>query len=167
MGRSRGGKEVLIQQKYGGQEEWKSHFEYLFPFFLDDRYIKKEGKPVILIYRLDKIPRYKEMFSYWRKLAKEHGLEGLHIVQMVFFDGERKLRGVDAYTFYVPAAITGKEKGTIYKKGTTVGAGANILPNVIIGENCIIGAGAVVTKNIPDRKVVMGIPAKIVRNVED
>ncbi len=56
--------------------------------------------------------------------------------------------------------------GPYIKKNTTIGASANILPNVVIGENCIVGAGAVVTKNIPDNKVVMGIPAKIVRDVE-
>lgn len=48
----------------------------------------------------------------------------------------------------------------------TVGAAANILPNVKIGNNAIIGASALVTRDVPDNKVVMGVPAKIVRNVE-
>lgn len=56
--------------------------------------------------------------------------------------------------------------GPHIKKNTTVGAAANILPNVVIGENCIVGAGAVVTKDVEDGKVVMGIPARVVRNVE-
>lgn len=56
-------------------------------------------------------------------------------------------------------------KGPWIKRGSTIGAAANILPNVIIGENCIVGAGSVVTKTIPDNKVVMGVPAKIVRDV--
>lgn len=60
----------------------------------------------------------------------------------------------------------GHVKGPYIKRKTTIGAGANILPNVTIGENCIVGAGAVVTKDVPDGKVVMGIPAKIIRNVE-
>ena len=47
----------------------------------------------------------------------------------------------------------------------TIGAAANILPNVDIGENAIVGAGAVVTKNVPASKVVMGVPAKVVRDV--
>lgn len=56
--------------------------------------------------------------------------------------------------------------GPHIKKKTTIGAGANILPNVIIGENCVVGAGAVVTKSIPDNKLVMGIPARIIRDTE-
>ena len=57
-------------------------------------------------------------------------------------------------------------KGPHIKKGACVGAAANILPNVVIGENSIVGAGAVVTKDVPDNKVVMGVPAKVVRDVE-
>lgn len=48
----------------------------------------------------------------------------------------------------------------------TVGAAANILPGVHIGENAIIGASALVTKDVPDNKVVMGVPAKIIRDVD-
>lgn len=48
----------------------------------------------------------------------------------------------------------------------TVGAAANILPNVHVGRNSIVGANALVTKNVPENKVVMGIPAKVVRDVE-
>ncbi|MBO4515339.1 MAG: N-acetyltransferase [Lachnospiraceae bacterium] len=47
----------------------------------------------------------------------------------------------------------------------TIGAAANILPHVVIGRNAIVGAGAVVTKDVPENKVVMGIPAKVVRDV--
>lgn len=56
--------------------------------------------------------------------------------------------------------------GPHIKRRTTIGAAANILPNVVVGENCIVGASALVTKDIPDNKVVMGIPARIVRDVE-
>lgn len=58
-------------------------------------------------------------------------------------------------------------RGPVIKKNVTIGAAANILPNITIGENSIVGAGSVVTKDVPDRKVVMGVPAKIVRDVTD
>lgn len=48
----------------------------------------------------------------------------------------------------------------------TVGAAANILPGVHIGENAIVGASALVTKDVPADKVVMGVPAKVIRDVE-
>lgn len=47
-----------------------------------------------------------------------------------------------------------------------IGAGAIILPGVTIGENAIVAAGAVVTKDVPDNTVVAGIPAKILRSIK-
>lgn len=49
---------------------------------------------------------------------------------------------------------------TIIKKGASIGANATILPGVIIGENSMIGAGSVVTKDVPDNTLVYGCPAK-------
>jgi len=46
-------------------------------------------------------------------------------------------------------------------------AGAIILPNVTIGEQALVGAGAVVTKNVPPRTVVVGNPARILREIEE
>lgn len=47
-----------------------------------------------------------------------------------------------------------------------IGAGAIILPGVTVGENAIVAAGAVVTKDVPDNTVVAGVPAKILRNIK-
>lgn len=58
-------------------------------------------------------------------------------------------------------------RGAVICDDVTIGAAANILPQVTIGRNAIVGAGAVVTKDVPENKVVMGVPAKIVRNVEE
>jgi sugar O-acyltransferase (sialic acid O-acetyltransferase NeuD family) len=48
---------------------------------------------------------------------------------------------------------------------TQLGANSIILPDITIGENVIVGAGSVVTKNIPDNVVVLGAPARIIRNL--
>lgn len=53
--------------------------------------------------------------------------------------------------------------GITLKKGASIGANATILPGVTIGELAMIGAGAVVTKDVPARAVVVGNPAKIIR----
>ena len=53
-----------------------------------------------------------------------------------------------------------EEPPTIVKEGATVGANSTILPNLILGNNCKIGAGSVVTKNIPNNETWMGVPAK-------
>lgn len=44
-----------MPQKYGREESWKKHFEYLIPFFEDERYIKEDGKPIFVIYRPEAI----------------------------------------------------------------------------------------------------------------
>lgn len=47
----------------------------------------------------------------------------------------------------------------------SIGAGANILPGRVVGHGSVVGAGAVVTKDVPPQKLVMGIPAKVIRDV--
>lgn len=49
------------------------------------------------------------------------------------------------------------------KKGAWIGAGASILPGVTIGEYAIVGAGAIVTKDVGDYGVAVGVPAKVVK----
>jgi len=56
-------------------------------------------------------------------------------------------------------------KGPTICRGVMVGAGANILPRVVVGEGAIVGAGAVVTGDVPPHKLVTGIPARVVRDV--
>lgn len=69
--------ETLIAQQYGQEKEWKEHFEYLLPFFKDDRYIKENNEPLFVIYRPEVIGVLKEMLDYWDKLAIENGFSGM------------------------------------------------------------------------------------------
>jgi acetyltransferase-like isoleucine patch superfamily enzyme len=52
------------------------------------------------------------------------------------------------------------------KKNAWIGAKATILQGITIGENAVVGAGAVVTKDVPDNTVVGGIPAKVIKVIE-
>ena len=54
---------------------------------------------------------------------------------------------------------------TLIKKGASIGSNATILCGITIGENCIIGAGSVVTKDIPDNTIAAGNPAKVLRTL--
>lgn len=56
-------------------------------------------------------------------------------------------------------------KGAHIKVGARVGANSIILPGIIIGKEAFVAAGSIVTRNVPDKKLVMGIPAKVVREV--
>jgi len=54
---------------------------------------------------------------------------------------------------------------TLVKKGASIGSGATILAKVVIGEKAIVGAGSVVTRDVPDNAIVAGNPAKVLRYV--
>ena len=58
-----------------------------------------------------------------------------------------------------------KEIETIVKKGASIGSNATILCGITIGENALIGAGSVVTKDVLPNTVVAGVPAKIIKTL--
>lgn len=68
---------VLWEQTYGDEMEWKRHFEYLLPFFKDERYIKEKNKPLLLIYRPERINRLNVMLDYLNDLAILNGFDGI------------------------------------------------------------------------------------------
>jgi acetyltransferase-like isoleucine patch superfamily enzyme len=57
-------------------------------------------------------------------------------------------------------------RGILVKRGASIGANATILPGITIGANAMVGAGAVVTRDVPDNAIVAGNPAKVIRYVE-
>lgn len=72
---------ILLEQRYGNEEQWKKHFEYLLPFFLDERYIRLEDKPLFLIYKTEDFPCLEEMLECWQEQAYSHGLKGLYVIR--------------------------------------------------------------------------------------
>jgi len=93
-----------------------------------------------------------------RRLFIDHGM-GIII-------GETTIVGDDC-TLYQGVTLggTGKESGKRHPtlcKGVFVGAGAKILGNITIGENCRVGAGSVVLHNVPDNSTIVGVPGHIV-----
>ena len=58
-------------------------------------------------------------------------------------------------------------KKIVIKKNVWIGAGATVLPGVTIGENSIVAAGAVVTKDVPENTIVGGVPAKIIKKIDN
>jgi acetyltransferase-like isoleucine patch superfamily enzyme len=70
------------------------------------------------------------------------------------FTNDRSPRSRNASAALLPTTV---------KKGASIGANATILPGLIIGEDAMVGAGAVVTKDVPPRTLVVGNPARIVR----
>jgi acetyltransferase-like isoleucine patch superfamily enzyme len=54
---------------------------------------------------------------------------------------------------------------TIIKQGASIGANATILPGITVGRNAMIGAGAVVTHDVPDNAIMVGNPARIMKYI--
>jgi acetyltransferase-like isoleucine patch superfamily enzyme len=85
---------------------------------------------------------------------------------------------IEDYCFIAPGVVTTNDnylgrteerfkhfKGVIIRKGGRIGGGAVILPGIEIGVDAVIAAGAVVTKNVPAKKIYIGAPAKELRDV--
>ena len=72
--------DILIEQTYGGVEDYKAHFEALKSAFIDQRYFKIDNKPVFLVYNPRKLPNTEEFTSTWSQLAIENGLDGFYFI---------------------------------------------------------------------------------------
>ena len=59
-----------------------------------------------------------------------------------------------------------KLKGALLKKGARLGANSTILPGIVVGEDVIVGSGAVVTHNVPDNVTVAGNPARQLKTID-
>jgi hypothetical protein len=96
-------RDVIMPQEYGNEADWERHFSYLLRFFRDRRYIKHDGKPLLLIYRAGSIPEFDAMIGLWRRKAIESGLGGLHVVVTnTGFADSRRYRDYDAAIDFEP-----------------------------------------------------------------
>lgn len=59
-----------------------------------------------------------------------------------------------------------KVERTFIRKGASIGSGSTILSKITVGENAIVGAGSVVTRDVPPNSIVAGNPARVLRYVE-
>ncbi len=72
---------ILMPQYYGGEQEWEKHFLYLLDFFRDEAYIKKDGMPLLVLYRTNDIPDCQKMIEYFNTRCVESGFAGIYLVE--------------------------------------------------------------------------------------
>ncbi len=72
-----GKKELIAEQDYGNEKDWKMHLEYLVKFFKDERYITLNKRPIFLIYKPEEIPNIDKMIDFWNKEIIKHGFNGI------------------------------------------------------------------------------------------
>ncbi len=97
--------------------------------------------------------------------AQCHMTQGIIVEDEVFF-------GPGVVTMNTRHICYGRKIPKVYtppliKRAARIGAGVLILPGVVIGANAMVAAGAVVTKDVPDRVIVMGVPARVVGEVPE
>ena len=97
-----------------------------------------------------------------RKLTPEEQAQGVKEVQLCFKLNNTQLisNNHDPEEHQILTC-----KPVVLKRNCWIGAGATILPGVTVGENAIVGAGAVVTKDVEPNTVVGGIPAKLIKRL--
>ncbi len=101
---------ILIAQTHPPTtESWGRHFDVLIKYWLDERALRVDGKPVFQIYRAMRIPQIAQMFEYWQERArKEYGLPGIFFANVVQFDFPpwQILRHFDAAMLFQPFTAT-------------------------------------------------------------
>lgn len=92
---------VLMAQTYPGEADDRAHFAWLLGAFRDPRYLRVDGRPLLVIYKPMGMPQPARRFALWRQLALEAGLPGLHLVgfNMGEFD-DPAMVGLDAALIY-------------------------------------------------------------------
>ncbi|MBQ7529365.1 sugar O-acetyltransferase [bacterium] len=116
-------------------------------------------------------PPFQIDFARCIKMGKNvfanHGLTVMSIGTIIIEDGVMFGPEVGLFTVnHEPKNIRVIMTKEIHvKRNAWIGARVNILPGVTIGENAIIGTGSVVTKDIPDNCVAVGVPAKIIKEI--
>lgn len=116
---------ILARLDYGDEHDWKTHFDYLLPFFKDSRYIKKDGRPLFGFMRpRNDFATIKKMSKYWDELAKEQGLPGLICMTNDTFPSRRSKCELDWRFRYAPLQnqdhlswLINKMKTTMAKRG--------------------------------------------------
>lgn len=128
----------------------------------------------VIIREENKIGSY---FSVWNNTVIDYGCvignnvkihSNIYIAQFTVIEDNVFLApGVTIANDPHPGCAFSKKcmKGPVIKKGAQIGCNVTILPMVTIGENALIGAGSVVTKDVPADSVVYGNPAKVSNNI--
>ena len=102
-------KDVLLAQNHS-EEDDLAFINNLLPIFKDNRYIKVDGKPMLLVYRVDLFPDMKKTVAIWREVAKAEGFPDLHLCAVQFYgiDSPEKY-GFDAAVEFPPHKFIGPE----------------------------------------------------------
>lgn len=79
---------LLIEQKYPGVQDCKDHFKLVSKAFIDNRYLKIDGKPIFLVWEPESIPKEIDYVKIWREEARINGLKGIVFIGFTFYQNK-------------------------------------------------------------------------------
>lgn len=95
-----GSNKVLVEQKYGGDDDYTKHFYFVLNAFKDKRYAKVGNKPIFYIFSPKLIPDCKHFTELWNSLAKKEGfIDGLHFIGEGIDLPNKEKYGLDAVSY--------------------------------------------------------------------
>ena len=98
--------EILMAQEYS-DGSYKDFAESLIPYLSDPRYIRVQGRPLILVYRIAHLPKPKEAISIWRQVFRERGIGEVHIAGVLGFGLQNPVElGCDSGVEFPPNSIS-------------------------------------------------------------
>lgn len=101
--------EILIGQKHSREDSIK-FLKSLYKYFEDDRYIRVDNKPVLIIYRADIIPNMKDTITLWRQQAAKAGFDGIYLICVQAFGAKSPNKyGFDAAMEFPPHSLKSSE----------------------------------------------------------
>ena len=129
------GAHTLINQSYGGPEEWERHFAYLQQFWRHPKYICINGRPLFVIYRVGHFPTTQlgDMLRTWRRLAEEWGVPAPHLLHTV-----GNFYTADDTASELKAGLEGAMHGSIHFWPQLLGGG---LPDGWVNQNQTASTG--------------------------
>lgn len=99
--------EVLMQQVHNRKTDVQ-YIKEMIPMFKDDRYIKIDGKPLILIYRIELFPEPYKTIKRWKKICRENGIDDIHVAIVQSFGViNPEIYGADSAVEFPPHKIVG------------------------------------------------------------
>ncbi|THH39880.1 glycosyltransferase WbsX family protein [Neolewinella litorea] len=106
--------DILIQQQYSLEDD-KRHFQYLQRFFDDNRYIRVDGKPLYVVYRIELIPNIKKTVEVWRQQCRDLGIGEIYLL---FVDKSTTLVDPESFGFDAMIEFQPNWKKVVRDKGS-------------------------------------------------
>jgi len=143
--------QVLMEQIYGDEEEWKAHFDYNLKFFKDKRYIKIDNKPLFQIYKTADIECLDKMIRCFDEWAKEEGFGGIYVVSgKTAADQDTRKELIDGYYYFEPGYTLKHGFKTMHRLSYNASVFVNSLLNKVLKKQYL-------ERSIPINRIYDGI----------